>query len=287
MYLVGKTKIPSGETIAYRKKEGTTDTVMLIHGNASSSVHWETTMDALDRTVIAPDLRGFGHSSYNAPFGSLRELAQDLRQLAKELGLGKLTLVGWSTGGGVAYELAAMAPEVVKKVVTLGAVPVTGYPMFKKDETGAPIFTEPLSTREEIAADPVQVVPMLDAIRDRNREFLKLVLGATLYSKAWPAGEDIERYVDAILMQRCLVDTNYSLVNFNMQGKDGIGQVKCPIVMLHGTLDAVVPLALAQKSQEDIKAAGCDVNLVTLGGCGHSPITDDPKRFFEVLRENL
>ena len=41
--------------------------LLFIHGNMTSSKHWDILMEAVseDYTIIAPDLRGFGGSTYN------------------------------------------------------------------------------------------------------------------------------------------------------------------------------------------------------------------------------
>jgi len=293
-YNVKTVNLSRGEMIAYRKGGTAESCVLLIHGNMSSSVHWQTTMEDLEKdfTVYAPDMRGFGDSSYNTPFNSLKCLAEDLSEFIDVVGINKLTVVGWSTGGGVALELAALRPEKIGKVITLGSVPITGYPIFKKDENGAPILTELVKTKEEIANDPVQVLPILKAYEEKNRDFIRFILDNSLYSKVKPPTDDYELYIDAILQQRCLIDTNYSLLTFNMtnapsssaSGSNRLELIKCPIVMLQGSDDPVVPLAWAQESHV---AMGDKASFTLLEGLGHSAITDDFNRFIELLRQEL
>ena len=293
-YDVNTVTLSRGETIAYRKA-GTADAcVLLIHGNMSSSVHWQTTMEDLEKdfTVCAPDMRGFGDSSYNTSFDSLKCLAEDLSEFVDLVGINNFTIIGWSTGGGVALELAALRPEIVKKVITLSSVPITGYPLFKKDENGAPILTELLKTKDDIANDPVQVVPVLKAYEEKNRDFIRFVLDNSLYSKVKPPAADYELYLDAIFKQRCLVDTNYSLLTFNMTnapshsapGSNRLELIKCPIVMLQGADDPVVPLARAQESHA---LMGDKASFVLLEGLGHSAVTDDFDAFITAVREEL
>lgn len=280
-YTVKTVQIGRGEAIAYREA-GSGPAVLLIHGNMSSSVHWQTVIAALEGThkVYAPDMRGFGDSTYNAPFDSLGDLALDMEEFAKAVGLGEFTVVGWSAGGGVALELAALLPGC-KKVVLINSVPVTGYPMFKKDAQGGPVLTEPLKTKEDVAADPVQVVPVLDALANNNREFMRFVWDNSIFAAVKPPAADYEAYLDATMKQRCLVDTNYALLTFNITGR--LAGIKAEIVMIQGGQDVVVPLAWAQKSHEDTPGS----RLLIFDNWGHSPITDDPGAFFDVLRREV
>ena len=193
-YQVHSIKLGSGETLTYREAGQGKETVLLIHGNMSSSVHWQTVMAELEKDyhVIAPDLRGFGDSSYLKRFDSLRELAGDLKDFVSKLDIGLFTAVGWSTGGGVALELAADLPDKVKKIILLDSIPPTGYPMFKRDAQGKPDLTQPLTTKEEIAQDPVQVAPVLQAYETNNRAMLRAIWDAAIYNMNKPNEEDYE-----------------------------------------------------------------------------------------------
>lgn len=290
-YPVLKARIPSGETIAYRMCGSGARTVVLLHGNMSSSVHWQTTMEALEPycRVIAPDLRGFGDSSYVKTFDSLRELALDVATFLSLLGIERCAVAGWSAGGGVAMELAAEYPSMVKKLILLDSVPLTGYPMFRKDASGQPILTELLKTKEDVAADAVQVLPVLKALQDGNREFMRAIWNATVYPLNQPPEADYEEYLTAILKQRCLIDLDYALLTFNISHRDnGVAQgnrrmdlISCNIFILQGEKDIVVPKAWAEQMKADF---GDRAQYITFVKAGHSAITDDPSLFFSTLK---
>src|SRR5690606_21819399 len=91
-------------------------TVVLVHGNVSSSLFWQETMLALpaDLRVIAIDLRGFGDSE-TAPVDATRGLgdfADDVAAILEALSLGAVHLVGWSMGGGVIMQYALTHPAL-------------------------------------------------------------------------------------------------------------------------------------------------------------------------------
>ncbi|MCL2735618.1 MAG: alpha/beta hydrolase [Propionibacteriaceae bacterium] len=293
-YPVHTLDLPSGETLAYRACGAGPRAVVLIHGNQSSSVHWQTTMEALEDefTVYAPDLRGFGDSTYRQGFDSLGELAKDVEEFMDGVGIGTCALVGWSTGGGVALEIAADLPERVSTVVLVDSVPPTGYPMVAKDEQGQPILTQFLTTREEIAADPVQVVPVLTAYATGDRGMMRGIWDMVIYNLNQPPAEDYELYLDAMFKQRNLVDVDYALVMFNMTddatasapGSSRLADVVCPVTILHGEKDLVVPLSWGQQT---FALLGDRATMITFPDSGHSPITDEPEAFMTALKEAL
>ena len=281
-YPVQSVLLPNGETIAYRETGQGERTLVLLHGNMSSSLFFDTLLDQLADhcRLVAFDLRGFGDSSYNKPATSLRCFARDIEHAADALGLTRFTVLGWSTGGGVALELTADRPDLMAGVILVNAVALTGYPMFKKDANGQPILTQRLTTREEVAADPVQVLPILHAYATGNTELLRSVWNALIYHQVEPQPQRYERYLAAMLKQRNLVDVDYALITFNMttthngvvEGTGRIDQVKAPVLVIQGENDRVVPPAWAKETAVRL---GSQATLTVLPNVGHSPFTDN------------
>jgi pimeloyl-ACP methyl ester carboxylesterase len=73
------------------------------------------------RSVYAPDLPGYGESD-PSPTGSIADAASAISDLANELRLRQIDLLGVQYGAGVALEVAATRPELVRRLV-LAAVP--------------------------------------------------------------------------------------------------------------------------------------------------------------------
>jgi len=231
---------------------------------------------------LCSGLRGFGDSSYNSEFNSLGELAKELMEFADALYIGECYLVGWSTGGGVAMEFATERPEQVKGLTLLDSVPPTGYPMFRKGPDFQPILTEPLTTKDEVASDPVQIIPAVNALKAGDRATMKHIWNLTIYNLNQPSDEDYEVFLDGIMKQRCPVDVAYSLLTFNIA--DRLHLIKCPITIMHGEKDIVVPLAWAQAT---FPLYGANAKTVIFENAGHSPISDMPDEFFAALRAAL
>lgn len=290
MFKLNSVNLPNGETMGYRKAGAGEKVLILVHGNMSSSQHWDTVMERMpeDFTTYAIDMRGFGISSYNTPVNSLRDFAEDLKLFAEALNLKKFSLAGWSTGGGVIMYFAIDYPEYVDKLILVESVGIKGYPMFKKDEKGQPILGEFLKTKEEIAKDPVQVIPILNAYENKDRDFLRLVWDSTIYTFNKPSEERYEKYLDAMLQQRNLVDVDYSLVHFNIsdhhngvvEGTGEVHKITAPTLVIQGKEDLVVPVEMGVGIAE---AIGEKAKLELLDNGGHAPMTDDLDRFMNLI----
>ena len=72
------------------------------------------------RSVYAPDLPGFGESDAS-PTRSVAEAAVAISDLANDLRLRQIDLMGIQFGADVAVELAAARPELVRRLVLAGA----------------------------------------------------------------------------------------------------------------------------------------------------------------------
>ena len=285
-YDVKNVKLACGETYAYLEAGHGEKTVLLVHGNMSSSAHWQPVIEALEGEyrVFAPDLRGFGDSTYNREFNSLGELADEIWQFCDALGIGDCYMCGWSTGGGIVMEAALARPEQVKGLILLDSVPPSGYPMFVKGPDFQPILTQPMTTKEQVAADPVQVLPALNALKSGDRATMKSIWDMVIYNLRKPPDEDYEVYLDGIMKQRNLVDVDYALMVFNVV--DRLPGLACPVTILHGAKDMVVPFAWIQAALDNGQF-GADTELVTFADAGHSPLTDVPEEFIAALRSAL
>lgn len=86
---------------------------------------------AIDRSAYAPDLPGFGESDA-APITSPAEAALAVGDLAMDLRLRQIDLLGVSFGAAVALELASARPELVRRLVLVGAPPMDHIALIKQ-----------------------------------------------------------------------------------------------------------------------------------------------------------
>jgi len=84
--------------------------LVLLHAYLQHARTWDTVAQGLaDRfRVLALDQRGFGESAWAADYHELRVVA-DVAQFVDALGLGAVSLVGFSFGGSAAYAWASLA----------------------------------------------------------------------------------------------------------------------------------------------------------------------------------
>src|SRR3954454_9840680 len=105
--------------------------LILLHGWACSSAYWRPLARELERagrTVLAPDLPGYGHSapaSAGDGAGSGWSVEQVAAGLAGELaGDGPAHWIGHSLGGNIAATVAARQPAAAVSVTLVGMVPL-------------------------------------------------------------------------------------------------------------------------------------------------------------------
>jgi pimeloyl-ACP methyl ester carboxylesterase len=287
---LNKVELPNGETLGYRERAGGDEVVLLVHGNMTSSKHWDLVLENISPAykIFAVDLRGFGMSTYNQPINSLKDFADDLKIFVDSLGLRSFHIMGWSTGGGVAMQFAADYPTYVQKLILLASVSTRGYPFLKADETGASKNSVRLKTREEIAHDKVKTIPVLTAYQTKNKEFLRSLWNMLIYTQHQPATEHYEEYLEDMLTQRNLVDVYHALNTFNIsnkhnglvQGSGDAEKIKAPTLVLQGKKDLVVLPNMAEEIMEDL---GDQARLSYLENCGHSPLVDDLDQLLEAV----
>lgn len=102
--------------------------LVLVHGGAQNAHTWDTVALALGRPLVAIDLPGHGHSD-GPKAGSTdpRSNAEDLAVAVRALAPNAAVVVGMSLGGLTSLALAAVAPDLVRRLVLVDVTPgVTG-----------------------------------------------------------------------------------------------------------------------------------------------------------------
>lgn len=104
-------------------------TLVCLHGSEGSSRSFARLLPhiAVDRSVYAPDLPGFGESD-PAPSTRAADAARAVADLARDLRLRQIDLLGVGFGAVAALSLADLAPELVRRLVLLRIPPLDSLP---------------------------------------------------------------------------------------------------------------------------------------------------------------
>lgn len=293
-YQVNYVELSTGEKIAYRKAGDHGRTILLIHGNMSSSVHFLGLIEKLEKdfVVYALDLVGFGDSSYNRRIDSLEDFSKDVTAFIRHFDLRDIIIIGWSMGGGVALETSVDNQDRISQILLLSSVGVKGLKIYKNELTSFGMFNVVrMAKREDVEEDIVQTKQYNIAIKNKDREYFRLLWDAIFINNRM-SEEEYDMLIDASMKQRNIADAIYSLANFNMttvsngvsEGSGRIYQLRRKITYIHGDLDTVVPILDAKNS---VKIIGERAEYLVFHGCGHSIMVDDLERLYSTIIDKI
>jgi pimeloyl-ACP methyl ester carboxylesterase len=126
-------QLSTGEKVAYADEGKGKQTLLFIHGLGSYLPAWKNNIDELKNhyRCVAIDLPGYGKSSKGNYEGSMRYYAKVLKEVADQLNLPKVTLVGHSMGGQISITAALAYPNWVEKLILIAPA---GFETFNKGE---------------------------------------------------------------------------------------------------------------------------------------------------------
>ncbi|MDZ5088168.1 MULTISPECIES: alpha/beta fold hydrolase [Mycobacteriaceae] len=257
---------------------GSGPAILLIHGIGDNSTTWSTVQTKLAQrfTVIAPDLLGHGRSDKPRADYSVAAYANGMRDLLSVLDVDSVTVVGHSLGGGVAMQFAYQFPQLVNRLILVGAGGVTKDVNLALRVAAMPMGSEALA----LLRLPL-VLPALQAVGRCS--------GALLGSTR--AGRDIHEAL-RILSDLPEPTASSAFARTLRAVVDWRGQVvtmldRCyltqsvPVQLIWGSHDSVIPVSHAEMAH----AAMPGSQLEIFQGSGHFPFHDDPDRFVEVVEQ--
>ncbi len=210
---------------------------------------------AKDFTVYVPTHPGFGRSGGFDEITSIEDMAFHYVELFDALGLDEVILGGVSLGGWIAAEFAVRWPERVKKLWLSGA------PGLWVDEQPLPdlfrYLIQPAKLRELLFGDPDSyMAKMIIADEpDDERRLAGYQAMTVLARMVW------ERPYDPKLAAR-------------------LHRVKCPVLLLWGEQDRLVPPAYGAAYQKHLPHA----EMQTIPACGHLAMFDKEAEFVAAVR---
>ena len=265
---------PGGNPIdLYVKDWGAGRPIVFAHGWPLSADSWDfhasAMVDAGYRT-IAYDRRGFGRSPQPADGYDYDTLADDLARIIDQRDLQDVTLVGFSMGGAeVVRYLTRHGGKRVRKLVLVGAT----VPFLCK-------------TPDNPAGVDVTVFDgMKDAIRQDRPKFMVAALRDVIYgvgAATNPLSQETLAWSLQVAMQASLRSTLACVDTFaNTDLRRDVAAISVSTLLLHGTADVAVPIALARHAAGAIGNA----RLVEYPGATHGLLVTERDRVAKELLE--
>ncbi|MEP7324023.1 MAG: alpha/beta hydrolase, partial [Saprospiraceae bacterium] len=122
---ISGTQFLTGDAKIYYEKTGSLDKpiLLLLHGGFGNIEDFNTILPQIknDFYVIGVDSRGHGKSTLGERDLSYELIQNDIEQLLNHLGIHKLSIIGFSDGGIVAYRLASYSDLKINKLITIGS----------------------------------------------------------------------------------------------------------------------------------------------------------------------
>jgi len=98
---------------------GSGEPLLLLHGGLFHTEMFGLTLTklAMNRQVIGVDLQGHGRTPLGNREISLIDMGNDMAGVFKKIGYDKVDVLGYSMGGGVAFQFAVRHPQMVRRLV--------------------------------------------------------------------------------------------------------------------------------------------------------------------------
>jgi len=257
---------------------GTGPAILLIHGIGDNSTTWDTVQSKLAQrfTVIAPDLLGHGKSDKPRADYSVAAYANGMRDLLSVLDIENVTVIGHSLGGGVAMQFAYQFPQLVERLILVGAGGVT-----KDVNIALRIASVPMGSEALALLRLPMVLPALQVIGR---------VGGALFGSTG-VGRDLPEVV-RILADLPEPTASSAFARTLRAVVDWRGQVvtmldRCyltesvPVQLIWGSRDSVIPVEHAKMAHSAMPGSQLEV----FEGSGHFPFHDDPDRFVELVEK--
>jgi pimeloyl-ACP methyl ester carboxylesterase len=255
---------------------GSGPVILLIHGIGDNSTTWNTVQSKLAQrfTVIAVDLLGHGQSDKPRADYSIAAYANGMRDLLSVLDIERATVVGHSLGGGVAMQFAYQFPQLVERLVLVGAGGVTKDVNMALRLASLPLGSEALAL--------LRLPLVLPALQIFGRA-AGLVLGSTAVGRDLPDVLRILADLPEPMASSAFTRTLRAVVDWRGQSVTMLDRCyltqSVPVQIVWGAEDVVVPVSHAQMAH----AAMPGSRLEVFENSGHFPFHDDPDRFIEVV----
>lgn len=106
------------------RQEPEAETILLSSGLGGAGTYWAPQMDMLERhfRVVIYDHRGTGRTGGEVPpDGGIGAMADDVMEIARQLGIEKFHFMGHALGGLIGLDIALRKPQLIDRLVLINA----------------------------------------------------------------------------------------------------------------------------------------------------------------------
>jgi len=223
---------------------------------------------AADHRCIMVDYPNFGRSSPREFHEPVHDLyVRNTLAVLDELDLDTVTVLGVSTGGTVALDMAMTAPERVRRLIVGGCSASTG---------GDPYLLTPA---------PTEVGRLFDECQSGqpDRERIARLLRGIVYDAALIDDDLVEQMYSWRLREPEHSEAWSHSTIVPRSNLQALSTITVPTLVVHGRFDRMVPLEGALMLLGYLPTA----DLVVLNNCGHWPPFERPRDFVAAVRTFL
>ncbi|NEC10024.1 alpha/beta fold hydrolase [Streptomyces sp. SID7909] len=240
--------------------------VLLIHGHPFNRTLWAPQAEALAGAgyrVVAPDLRGYGHSGVTRGKVLLSDFADDLAALLDHLGVERAVVGGVSMGGQIAMELEHRHPERVRALVL--------------SDTSAPAETEEGKAFRNRLADRL--------LAEGMDGYASEVIGKMLAAYNVIAMPEV---AERVLGMMRATDPHGAAAALRGRAerpdyRDSLAAVRKPVLIVVGADDVYTPVADAEAIRDLVP----DATMAVIEKAGHLPGAEQPEDVNAALLDFL
>ncbi|WP_406688900.1 alpha/beta fold hydrolase [Saccharopolyspora sp. ID03-671] len=274
---VDQIEFPAGK-VRYYKAGTDGPPIVLLHGGGPDNalLSWRHTIGALapDHRVYAPDLPGQGGSTEWRGRGNQRTFEEVLRWLLDAWQVPQAILVGLSMGGSIATGFTLRHPQRVRALALVDSTGVQHrmphhlltYLLMRTDLTG------------RVAAKLLR----------GNRALVRTALNKVFFADSTSV-PDLDAVVEEVgaearVRRSVFADWHADAINrrsMSINHLPQLNRITCPVTVVHGEKDALVPVSSAQAVAGAIPGA----QLRIMQQAGHWPNRERPTEFNALLRE--